>query len=160
MGSDPTYHLKGTLRDDMSLTFEHAHAFKSVFAHLVGKDLDIQVTLLRKTRSNRQNRYMHGVVVPTVQRWLTSLGHTDSEGMPFSHDQVYVKLRKDIGHRILVEELEGEQVVTISGNRFSKMDTKEFAEAIDTIIRAYAEKGCVIPEPNAECFLNDFTNEM
>ena len=159
MATDPTFHFKGNLRDDdMSLRFDHAEALREVISGLFGKELDIQVTVLRKNRSNRQNRYMHGVVVPTVQRWLTQMGHTDSEGNPLSHDQVYAKLRTDIGHKLIIEEIDGVQIVTISGTRFSKMDTKEFAEAIDTIIRIYGERDCYIPEPNEECFLNDFVN--
>ena len=159
MSTDPTLHFKGHLRDeDMSLRLDHALAMREILSMWSGKELDIRVTVLRKNRSDRQNRYMHGVVVPTVQRWLTQIGHTDSEGKPLNHEQVYAKLRTDIGHKLKIEEIDGVQIVTISGTRFSKMDTKEFAEAVDTIIRIYAEKGCYIPEPNEECFLNDFVN--
>ena len=154
MSADATYHLKGTLRDDMSLTFDYASAFKEVFAYMIGKDIDIQITILRKNRTNRQNRYMHGVVVPVVQQF-----YKDTNGESYTHDEIYVKLRKVLGDSIVVKEIDGDEVITMTGKRFSKMDTKEFALAVDELIRIYAEKGCVIPEPREECFVNDFVND-
>jgi hypothetical protein len=154
MSADATYHLKGTLRDDMSLTFDYANAFKSVFAYMIGKDIDIQITILRKNRTNRQNRYIHGVIVPVVQQWLKEV-----EGWEYTHDQVYGTLRTELGDKAEITEIQGKQVITMTGKRFSKMDTKEFALAVDELIRIYAEKGCVIPEPREECFVNDFVND-
>jgi hypothetical protein len=153
MSADPTYHLIGTLGDDMSLRFQYAEALRGVFGHMFGKDLDIQVTILRKNRSNRQNRYLHGVVVPTVQAWLK-----ETEGESFDHDKVYTMLRMDLGDTLEITQIQGKDVITMTGKRFSKMDTKEFAEAIDKLVAIYAEKECYIQLPNEECFLTDFIN--
>lgn len=138
----------------MSLTFDYASAFREVFGNLIGTELDIQITRLRKNRSNRQNRYLHGVVVPVVQSF-----YKDTTGLDHLHDAIYVKLRKDLGDQVKIEEIDGQEVITMTGKRFSKMDTKEFAQAVDQLIKIYAEKGCDIPEPNEECFINDFIND-
>ena len=149
--SDPTYHLKGTMRDDMSLIFSHAGALRDVLGYLVGKDLEITVKQFRKRRTDRQNRYIHGVVVVTVQRF-----YLETQGTHLSHDAVYAKLRRDIGHDLQVVEVDGMEVITFSGKRFSEMTTTEFNESVEQIRQLYAEKGCYILEPNEECMFNDY----
>lgn len=155
MSVDPTYHVIGTLREeDMSLRIQYGEALRGVFGHMLGRELDIQVTVLRKNRTNRQNRYIHGVVVPTVQAF-----YRETQGEEYTHDEVYAKLRVKLGDKLIIKEVAGDKIITMSGKRFSKMDTKEFAQAIDALIQLFAEDGCYIAEPNEECFLTDFINE-
>lgn len=153
MSSDPTYHLKGTMRDDMSLIFSHAENLREVLGYLVGMDLEIIVKPFRKKRSDRQNRYIHGVMVPVVQYF-----YYNTQGIRYSHDAVYAKFRKDLGDELMIQEIDGVEVVTFSNKRFSEKTTKEFNEATETLRAIYAEKGCYIPEPNEECMFNDYTH--
>ena len=103
-------------------------------------------------RSDAQNRYMWGVVVPTVRAFLL-----ETEGVKYSPDEVYLWLRvKLLGQSPVIKVVSGIEVVMMEGKRFSEMNTKEFADATDTILKAMAEIGCVIPEPNQHNFLHEF----
>jgi len=112
----------------------------------------VKFTVHRKIRSLAQNRYIWGVVVPTVRAW-----YKESQGEVKTKDQVYTWLRVGIvGHKPVITEMLGTQVVTFEGKRFSKMNTLEFTEAIEEIIMKLAEMGCEIPKPREENLLNQF----
>lgn len=116
------------------------------------KKLLLEVSKLSRRRSDAQNRYIWGVVVPCTRAWLK-----ETTGEKYTPDFVYSWLRSSIlGAKPEVKTVAGEEVIVMTSKRFSKMTTVEFSEAIELILDTLAERGCIIPEPKANNFLSDF----
>lgn len=154
--SEKEYQIKGEFSDDMQyIKIDGWKALARVFYPLREKELLVKVSVLRRRRSDRQNRYIHGVVVPCVTAWFK-----ETTGEVHSHDEVYTWLRTSLlGQKLELVEIAGEQVPVMTGKRFSAMNTKEFAEAIEEIVTKMDEKGCHIPLPRQENLITDFIDE-
>lgn len=147
--------LTGKLSDNLkTIEISHAKIMRRVLSAISGKELEITVGVLRKRRSDAQNRYIWGVVVPVVRSFLK-----ETQGEDYTKEEVYAWLRKLLGHDMEIREIAGEDVIVMTGKRFSKMNTKEFAEAIDLILKKMALQGCVIPEPNQHNFIHEFLTD-
>lgn len=146
----------GNLNEDCSaILIQFFKPLAKVIKSLRGEDLEVTFKKIRYNRSAAQNRYMWGVVVPTVRAWMK-----ETQGEIKDKEAVYIWLRKSLlGHSIEVHEIMGEEVIVMGGKRFSKMNTKEFAEAVDTIVQEMAQRGCVIPLPRENNFLSDFLKD-
>lgn len=151
-GVDREFDLEGVLSEDMeSIHLTGATAFKRLFSALVGQNLRVRFVVFRKKRSDAQNRYIHGVMVPVVRDWIR-----ETTGEKKTHDEVYLWLRTGIlGQTPVISEVMGTQVITMSGKRFSAMNTKEFAEAIEFIADELAAKDCYVPMPKENNFLHE-----
>jgi len=152
MAKDHEYEILGQISDDLShFTFSNWKAFAKIFKDFKGKDLLLKVSIHRKNRSNRQNRYIWGVVVPTVQAWFK-----ETAGESYEREEIYTWLRTNlIDQKVEIREVDGVEVPVIPGKRFSQMNTKEFAEAIDEIIKKMDSRGCYIPLPKGENTLTE-----
>jgi hypothetical protein len=155
---DKIYEDIGVLTEDGSaLQLSSPGLWRRFCSHLIGKDLKITFTPYRKIRTQAQNRYIHGVVVPVVQQWKK-----DTEGKDYTHDTIYTWLRCEIvGDTIEIDEVIGingdiVQVPVLKGKRFSKMTTKEFADAVNLIVDTLGTMGCFIPLPRENNLLRDF----
>lgn len=85
---------------------------------------------------------------------------SEKHGESHTHDEVYTWLRISLlGQKLRVVELAGESVTLMDGKRFSAMNTKEFAEAVEDIVAKMDEKECHIPLPRKENLLTDFIDE-
>lgn len=154
--NEKTYELTGKLSEDCTcIILDHAPMLKRLLHPFLGKNLGLKVGIERNKRSDSQNRYIHSVVVKCVQAWML-----ETSGESKDHDEVYTWLRVSLlGNKLVIKEVLGEQVAIMEGKRFSKMNTKEFAEAINTIITLMDERGCYIPLPRANNYLNDFIKD-
>lgn len=152
MSKDQKYTTSGELTDDCQfIKLDHYSALRRVTQRLLGQKLEVSFTVLRFKRSDAQNRYIWGVIVPCVQAW-----HLETFGEAKTKDEIYTWLRIGLlGHTPVLTEVMGVQVISMTGKRFSKMNTKEFAEATDLILKKMAEKHCIIPEPRQNNFLSD-----
>lgn len=150
------FDVTGELSEDgYSLIIHHAQAMRRLWNGFGGKVLRIRFAIFRQKRSDAQNRYIHGVVVPTVKAW-----YRETQGETKTNDEIYVWLRVGLlGQKPVITEMLGSQVITMTGKRFSKQNTKEFTESIETIISLMAEKGCVIPLPREHNFIGDFLED-
>ena len=99
-----------------------------------GAKVTIRVEIERQRRSNSQNRFWHGVVIPL---FAEHCGY-DFEDMK---DTLALKLLP----RELVDVETGE--VRIVPGHTSKLNTKEFNELIERAQRLGAEMGIDIPDP-------------
>lgn len=153
MSADKEFDIVGTLSDDCScLEITHHVMLKRIIGGLRGEKLRIRFSKLKMKRSDAQNRYMWGVVVPCVRAWLL-----ETQGVKYTPDEVYTWLRVGLlGYKPEVKEIAGQECIVMTGKRFSEMNTAEFAEATDSILTQMAEKGCVIPEPKQHNFLHEF----
>lgn len=103
----------------------------------------ISIEKLKKSRSNAQNRYYWGQVVPIIQRGLIDLGHD------LNRDEVHEFLKMNFNYTELVNEDTGELLKVPSST--SKLSTKEFMEYIERISRFAAEMlHEVIPMPGEQ----------
>lgn len=154
--SEREFEVIGTLTDDCRyIEISNYQPLKRIIRNLKGEQLLVKFKKFFETRSDKQNRYIWGVVVPTVMAWMR-----ETTGEKPVKDDVYVWLRKSLlGHTLVVSEILGEEVVRLGGKRFSKMTTKEFAEAIEIIIDTMAQRGCIIPLPRRNNLLTDFIDE-
>jgi hypothetical protein len=150
------YEMIGQLTEDCQYVYlEHWKMFRRLLTKWVGKDVIITIKELQYKRSEAQNRLIHGLITPYVMRW-----YYETHGERKTHDEIYTWLRIAIlEQRPRITEVAGEQVVTMTGKRFSKMTKKEFAEAVDLIMQRMAERGCYIPEPHKHDKANHFPHE-
>ena len=151
---DDKYELTGTFDGSgKTLALDHPGIMKKIMRNLVGEKLLIVVQKLRYKRSEAQNRYIWGVMVPCVRMWFR-----ETTGETPSPDEAYVWLRVGLlGYKAEIKMLKGVEIITMTGKRFSQMNTKEFAEAVDTMIKLLDEKGCFVPLPKKDNFITDFS---
>lgn len=146
------YEVIEKVEDYPVLTIVGAKVLMRIFRVVIDKPLEITFKVFRQQRSSAQNRYMWGVVVPTVRAWLK-----ETQGVSYTPDEVYTWLRVSIlGNAPSVREVAGSEVLVMTGKRFSAMNTKEFAEAVDTILNEMAKRGCMVPEPKKSNFIHEF----
>ena len=105
------------------------------------------VTVERKynKRSNQQNRYFHGVLIPLVQEGLIDAGWNEAKSFEWTKD--FIKLNCLL--REYVNDKTGE--VKQSIGRTSELTTSEFMDMIETIAQWASENLSIyIPMPNEQ----------
>jgi hypothetical protein len=145
--------LTGALSEDgESVIVDHAKIMKRVLLRRFSdKKLIITVSVFYAKRSDAQNRYMWGVVVPMVKAWLL-----DTNGDKRTKDEVYLWLNQAIlGNKPAVKSINGYDVVALEGKRFSAMSTKEFGEAVEKIQQYFSQFDLSIPNPNEQNLITD-----
>lgn len=153
--SEREYEVTGELQEDMTIKLTAGSGLYRVLYHLCEKKLLIKMSVFREKRSDKQNRYFHGVVVVCVRAWLA-----ETQGVKWESDEVYYWINQEVmGNKPRITEIMGQQVITMTGKRFSQMTTKEFADAVDAILKHFAELGCNIPEPNQNNFIEDLITD-
>jgi hypothetical protein len=115
-----------------------------------GKELEIEMGVLRRNRSSAANRYFHGVVCITIisfekrrgADWLRNL--TSKEAMDCVKAHIYQNVLKQ---KIEITVVDGVEVFIQKGKRLSEMNSEEFFYSVEEIRNYYNEKGCPIPTP-------------
>lgn len=138
------FEVMATLTDDCQfVAITHFKMLRRALKPFIGKELLLTIQVLRYKRSDAQNRYMWSVIVPYVRHWLY-----ETQGEKYKPEYVYSWLRVELlGEEPTVVEIAGREVITMTGKKFSAMNTKEFAEAVDTIRAEMLLRGLDIPEP-------------
>ena len=155
-----SYDLTGQLTENCEhIRLDHFRIFQKTFKKWLGKDILITIRELKYKRSDNQNRFCWGVIIPYVRHWLY-----ETQGVKYAPDYVYTWLRLELLEEApTVMEIAGREVIVMTGKRFSQMNTAEFATAVDTILNKMAERGCIIPEPskdkNKHNLLQDFLQD-
>lgn len=106
-------------------------------------DCRLLVTLkqVKRKRSNRQNRYYWGLVVPLIRQMFEDGGNVVDE------DEIHGFLKEHVGKltKVIIDPSGTRRKVVRSS---TETDTAEFEDYL-TKVRAWAaEMGCSIPEPN------------
>lgn len=116
--------------------------FASIVQSFDGKKIEISFSKARKTRSNQQNRYYWGCVVPILKAALKDLGNVFTDEQ--IHDMLKFKfLKKDVHVK------DGEFITKITSS--TELSTSEFMNYIADIQRWSSEFfGVVIPDPNEQ----------
>jgi len=104
-------------------------------------DGDYTLEKKKKRRSTEQNAYLHGVMLPKIREFFLNMGYDYS----VVDIKDWLKSRGFFGYKEFGKEL--------IPNHTSGLTTLEFMAAKEKIQQYFAEKGCVIPDPNQEDFL-------
>lgn len=103
-------------------------------ASLAGKPIVITIKQERATRSNQQNRYWWGVVVPLI-----------AEHLGYTNDEMHEALK----YKFLRLEAESAPADLPKIRSTASLNTKEFTDLIENVITwAGSEFGLQIPLPN------------
>lgn len=105
----------------------------------VGKRIALTLKEHKKTRSNRQNRYMFGVVIEGVLPLLEDSGALDKED---AHEY----LLKRFAPKKVIKGPDGEPVIV--PKRSKDMSTDEMEQYLEKIRAFAAQWGVQIPLPN------------
>lgn len=117
---------------DGNIKFERWNELSSWIMSLDGKRLEIVVKEYKKKRSNEQNRYYHGVIIPVLAEYF---GYTHDE----MHDAIKI--------HFLQRAPESGKPFTVGST--AKLTTEQFKQLTDDIkIWAATEYGVFIPDPH------------
>jgi NinB protein len=146
------YYLSGSLTENFNIRLDDANMLKRVLGPWLEKPLLIELSVLKSKRTDKQNRYLHAVIVPSVQRW-----HYETQGTKLNTEECKAYIyKKVLGHSIETKQILGEEVFFFIGKHFSEMDTVEFNEAKELVQAFFAPLGCDIPDPREENLNNNF----
>lgn len=146
---------KVEVEDFPVLTITGGKVLWRIFQIVYAESLEIVFKVFRNQRSGAQNRWIWGVAVPTVRAWML-----ETQGEKYTPDEVYAWLRISVlGYKPVIKDIGGEEVVTMTGKRFSAMNTKEFSEAMQLIVDVMAERDCLIPLPRESNFIHEFIKD-
>ena len=153
---DFNYTITGKFSDDLrSIIIDSGGLLIRLFQTIKDTPLEITLQPFYKRRTDAQNRYCWGVVVPTVRAFLKEI-----TGECPSKEAVYVYLRtKVLGQEPVIEVIQGEEIIVIKGKHMSQMSTVEFSESVDKIIAYFEPLGCIIPLPKGDNTITDYLKD-
>jgi hypothetical protein len=127
--------INGILKRNRNLILDGIKSFE-------GQNIVITIQKQKKTRSNPQNAFYYGVVVPIMQQCLKDAGYL------MTNEQIHEMLKlKFLKESILVNEQTGEYLERIKST--TELSTIEFMEYILEIQKFAVEYfNTVIPDPN------------
>jgi len=143
-----TYHGKVTEAGEIKLPGKRMR--KELAGSFRGRGIEVTVRRKRKRRSNDQNAYYWGVVIPYVLRAFIHLGNDLQEGSQEHREIVHTMLKdKFLDNRVRLVDAHG-QVEEVAPST-TRCTTTEMMEYIDRIQRWAAEYlDCVIPDPGEQ----------
>ena len=116
---------------------------KKYLKKYVGKDVEVEIRLTSKTRSQKQNRWYWGVAIPTIIKW-----QLEQEGIEYTKDEIHYFILKNIVRpEVKVHPVMGEQVIIHKSKTTSQMNTKEFNAFKENLQLYFAERAIEIPDP-------------
>lgn len=120
-----------------------AQQIGQIISNLRGKNIRVTVEEVRKKRSNKQNAYYWGVVVPAVHGMFLETGNVVDQ------DEVHEFLKRHVGKLTckITDPNGHEATVTRSS---AKEDTSEFEKYMEAIRSWAAQFDLEIPLPNEE----------
>lgn len=148
-----TIYLKGKIsKNGDKILLADGEILANVLEPFRDKELELVITEFKRTRSNQQNRYYWGIVIPTIIAW-----HKETQGKTPTPEQIHLfNLTKIAGHKIIQTNILGEDVFTLEKASSSKMKVGEFESFLLDISDYFGELGCEIPEPNGDSLINDY----
>jgi hypothetical protein len=132
--------INGNLKRNRNLILNALETFE-------GQEVILTIQKAKKRRSNPQNSFYHGVVIPIMQQCLKDAGYLMTNESV--HDMLKLRFLKE---SILVNENTGEYIERIKST--TELTTTQFAEYILDIQKFAVEYFNVqIPNPNEEITL-------
>jgi hypothetical protein len=145
--------LIGSLDSDCQIKIYNHEVVRSMLTTFIDKDLSIEISIHKPKRSERQNRWYWGIAIR--QCILPFIKETTGE--TFEPEEIHAfHLKEIINVKFKTRTILGKTVMIFDDVSTSSMNTKQFAEFKDKIQQHWAEKGCVIPDPVNNSFLNEY----
>lgn len=143
-------HYTGSVDDSGKLKIVHRKAFDDDMANLAGKRLKITVSVLRKSKSNKQNAYYWGCVINFVLQGLAAQGYDRS------------MINKDVVHEYLcnkflkfeVASQDTGEVLEFTREYHTLTTTQHMDYVAEIQIWAAEFLGIVIPDPETQSSFN------
>lgn len=135
--------VKGKFKRNINQILEAVNSFE-------GKECFFTIEKVKKTRSNQQNRFLWGVVIPIVQQGLK-----DATGEYRTAENIHynILLKMFAPEKEIINTDTGESITEKISS--SEMSTVEFCSYIIDIQKWSAEfLGIYIPDPNSEIMLD------
>jgi len=126
--------------------------FDSELLQFDGKEVEVIIKRKKKSRSNQQNKFLHGILLPNFKQALNEAGYNDIR----TNEQCKDLLKALFLQYEIVNEQTGEVIKTFKNT--SELSTTEFMEFIDKAID-YAKQNLnyTIYPPNEQSEI--FNNE-
>ncbi len=138
--------------DASKIIIDEGHRIPRLMYQFFGKTLEINIEFYHTQRSNAQNRYLHGVVIPVIIAWAY-----ETDGYRYSIQDVKSFLYEHVlKERSQMKQVFGVEVNVQEGKSFSSMTTTEFNNAIEYIQRYFLDRGCNIPNPTKSGFIANY----
>lgn len=154
--SDREFEVVGTLTDDCRyIEIANYLPLKRIIRGLIGEQLIVKFRKFYDKRSDRQNRYFHGVVIPCIRAWYKE---TTGNSLTINQAKDFV-YRELLGAEPIPYTIFGKEYFSFEFKRMSSMNTKEFTDAVELIRDKMAEVGCLIPEPKRNNLMTDYVDE-
>lgn len=115
-----------------------------------GKEISITIEKKRVKRSDPQNRYFHGIIIPIVQQGLLDAGYEEAKSREWVKDLIKMQcLVKET-----FSETTGECIKSLG--KTSQLTKSEFCELVESVQRWSAQfLNVVIPNPGEQVDLFD-----
>jgi hypothetical protein len=146
--------FKGTIRNGRPEIFNH-DLIKNMLVGFEGKEVEIDIKPITKSRSNQQNRWYWGVaiqscIIPQLQE-QTGEVHTKEEIHQFHLTEI---LKCKFSSRTIL----GKTVIIFDDVSTKDMSTTEFNNFKDKVQHYWAERDIYIPDPNEDNYHNQIRN--
>jgi hypothetical protein len=133
----------GKVNSDYTVQLYNLRFNQDFLNKYIGKDVEIEVRLEAKTRSDKQNKWYWGVAIPTIIGYLKEF-----DGVTYSKEEIHEFILKNIVKpEVKVSVVMGQQLITYAAKTTSKMSTVEFNVFKESLQLYFAEKGIIIPDP-------------
>lgn len=106
-----------------------------------GKRVRLTISVYRKKRSNQQNAFYFGVVVPLVRNFFLDKGNNATA------DEIHIFIKTNIWKHVKKFTLPNGDVVTVPDTS-TKFTTAEWEDKMDLIRSFFAEFDLIIPYPH------------
>lgn len=132
------------VRDDGTLSTGKRSEAHQAIKSFAGKRIRIKIERAFNKRSNSQNAYYWGVIVPILKEALIEIGYNEARSAEWVHDFVKVNF-------LLDEKPDKDGVVRKVVRRTSGLSTSEFMDLISDLQQWAVENlGVIIPDPNEQ----------
>jgi hypothetical protein len=126
----------------------NAARLNEAFKSFEGKDVVVTVEKKKSKRSDAQNRYFHGVIIPVIQHGLIEAGWNEARSSEWTKD--FIKLN------CLIKQYTNEKTGEVKDciGKTSGLTKSEFMDFVADVQQWAAESlGIYVPEPNEQTYL-------
>lgn len=123
---------------------------KGKLSQYEGKLVNLNISKHTSKRSDKQNAWYYGVAIPCVINHIK-----ETTGETYSKEDIHDwHLSKVVRPKIETKEMFNQTIVIYKTKRTSDMTTVEFTDFKEAIQMYWAERECIVPDPNQEEFIN------
>jgi hypothetical protein len=130
--------------DSGNLNISARKKIANLLDHLKGKRIRIRINVVRRQRSNQQNRYYWGVIIAAAQE-----GIKETWGIEISDTDAHEILKRECNGKDFVNENTGEVIkVGQSTTELNKLTAEDYYETCRRFIQEWF--GILVPLPNEQ----------